>query len=148
MATVNIRPELETLVRTIGTKSTYYGNRIPESVMALIEVEVRESGGGVLAPSWLSVLERGRGKRKSSKSSNLVGKIYAWMAKRNLFKSKTPKGKQNEARAMTWYINKYGNQQFRKKVFVEVFTKAREECVEAVTAKYGEAIARITKQII
>jgi len=135
-------------VRTIGSKNTYYGNKISPSIMALISVEIRPSGGGVIAPYWLGVTEHGRGKRKSTTDSGLASKIYRWMERRKMFKSKTPAGRVSEARSMTWYINKYGNKQFRTKTFIDIYTQARAACIKEVMAEYGLAINKITQDIL
>ena len=129
-------------------RNMYSGNRIPASIMQQFEVEIREDGAGVLAPYWLAVLERGRGKRKSNKDSGLALKMFGWMAKRNMFRSKTPAGQMAEARALTWYINKYGNKHFRSGTFVDIYTSAREQLTETVGRKYFLASEQITKTIL
>lgn len=148
MARPNLQPILEKFVATIATRTMYSGAAIPQSVLKMIQVEMRQSGGGVTAPYWLGVLEHGRGKRRSTTDSGLVKKIYKWMAKRNMFKSKTAAGKMSEAKSMTWYINKYGNQQFRNKAFVDIYTRAREQAIIEINKEYDIVLHKITMDIL
>lgn len=143
-----LRPLLEEMVQAISQRSMYYGNKIPDSVMRQFEVEITNQNAGVLVPFWLPVLQKGRGKRKSNKSSGLVYIIYRWMAKRNMFKSTTEKGKFNEARFMTWYINKYGNKHFRSGVFIDIYETERRKTLEKIDAKVSFFIDRVTMQVI
>ena len=144
----DLKPKLQKMISEIETKNTYYGNKISASVMDLIYVEEREDGAGVVAPFWLSVLQKGRGPRKNEKDHQLWKKIYAWMDKRGMFKSKSAQGKISEAKSLTWYINKHGNEQFRNKVFVEIYNIARANCEKAVMAEYGLAVTKLTENII
>ena len=148
MARMNLKPDLDAFVQTISTRNTYSQRPVSQSIIRLLEVEIRSNGGGVKAPYWLGVLERGRGRRKSNKDSGLWKRIYAWMERRNMFTSKTGKGKINEAKGMTWYINKYGNEQFRKGVFVDIYTAARKQTIADIQAKYALEIHKITQDIL
>lgn len=148
MARLDIKPELDKFVQTLSTRNTYSGAPISASVMRMIQVEITNTNQGVTAPYWLGVLERGRGPRRSTTDSGLWKRIYAWMQKRNMFKSKTPAGKVSEAKGMTWYINKYGNQQFRTKVFIDIYTTARKQTIEEINNKYALAIGRIMQDIL
>jgi hypothetical protein len=148
MARPDLTAPLTRMVRTIANKNTYYGSRISPSIIALISIEIRPNGGGVVAPYWLGVTERGRGVRKSTTDSGLASKIYLWMERRKMFKSKTPAGRVAEARSMTWYINKYGNKQFRTKTFIDIYTQAREQCIREVMTEYGLVINKITMDIL
>jgi hypothetical protein len=148
MARPHLKPVLQKLIDEISHKHTYGGRVLSPSIVKLLVVEEREDGAGVLAPAWLSVVERGRGKRKSDQDSGLVKRIYAWMQRHNMFKSRTPKGKKSEARFITWYINKYGNKQFREKAFIDVYTRARAQCVDGVMKEYELAIGEVTKDIL
>ena len=148
MIGIELKPELEELIRNISQKNMYSGNKIPESIMRQFEIETTDTSAGILVPYWLSVLEHGRGKRRSNKDSGLVNKIYAWMQKRNMFRSVTDKGKMNEAKFLTWYINKYGNKQFRSKVFVDIYTAERKKTIEKINQKFSLAIGKITMEII
>jgi hypothetical protein len=145
---MDIRIELEELVREISEKNTYAGNKIPESVMKLFEIEVRENGGGVLVPFWLAVLQKGRGPRKTTTDYQLYTIIYRWMAKHGLFKSRTEKGRLNEAKSVTWYINKYGNKHFRSGVFVDIYETARKNFIDKINLKYGSDITKITMEVL
>lgn len=148
MARIDIAPELNAFVSAITSKSMYRGVPIPRSIIDQIEIEIRADGGGVLAPYWFSVLEHGRGRRKSNKDHGLVYIIEKWMRKRNMFTSKTPEGQFAEAKRMTWYINKYGNEQFRAGVFVDIYTTERGKTIDDIYAKYALTINKITMQII
>lgn len=128
--------------------------------MQLIHVEITDEFDGVSAPYWLSVLEHGRGPRKSTKQAEASGMsnfffgkglwkiMFTWMQKHHMFHATTQKGKINEAKYLTWYINKYGNQQFRNKVFVDVYTTARNETVTAIMEKFDVTIDKITMDIL
>ena len=143
-----IAPDLQQMIDNISTKNMYSGNKIPDSIMNQFFLEVRDSGAGVLVPFWLSVLQDGRGPRRATKSSGLVKKIFNWMNKRGMFKSSTRRGKLAEAKAMTWYINKYGNQQFRNKVFVDIYKTERAKTIAIIDNKVGFAINEITMEVI
>lgn len=143
-----IRPDLEDMLNAISQRSTYYGNKIPESVMRQFEIEVTNQNAGVLVPFWIPVLQKGRGVRKSNKDHGLVHIIFRWMRKRNMFRSTTPKGQFNEARFMTWYINKYGTKHFRSGVFVDIYETERAKTIAKIDAKASYFIDRITMQIL
>jgi hypothetical protein len=148
MARPDLKPTLDRFVQTIATRNTYSGRPVSPSIMRLVQVEITPTNQGVTAPYWLGVLERGRGKRVSTKDSGLVQKIYKWMERRKMFKSSTAAGRLNEARGLTWYINKYGNQQFRSKTFIDIYTQARAQAIQEINAEYAIAIGRITQDII
>ncbi len=140
---VNVRPELEELIHNISQRPGYKGRPIPASIMKLFEVYQDDTGQGVLVPYWIPVIEKGRGPRRSNKDHGLVYKIHAWMKKRNMFRSKTPRGQFNEARGLTWYINKYGTEHFRSGVFVDVYHAERDRTVEKIYGKYMQAAVKI-----
>ena len=148
MIGIDLKPELQELIDNIAKKNMYSGNRISDSIMKLFEIEVRDDGAGILVPYWISVTQRGRGPRKSTKSSNLWKKIYKWMQRRNMFKSGTAKGKINEAKYVTWYINKYGNKQFRSKVFVDIYETERKKTIEKIDKKFSLIIGKITMDVL
>jgi hypothetical protein len=126
----------------------YYGNKIPDSIMSLFKIVEDDFHCGIEVPYWIGVLQRGRGKRKSNQSSGLVNKIYAWMQSRNMFRSKTAKGKINEAKFVTYYINKYGNAHFRSKRFVDIYETARKETIKKIEDKFSKEISKITMDVI
>lgn len=148
MIGLDLKPELQELIDNIAKRNMYSGNKISDSIMRMFEIEVRNDGAGILVPYWLGVLERGRGPRKSTKSSGLFKIIYRWMEKRNMFRSRTAKGKLNEAKGMTWYINKYGNQQFRNKVFIDIYQSERKKTIEKIDKKFDLLIGKITMEVI
>jgi len=143
-----LKAELEQLVTDISHKNMYSGNPIPQSVMDLFEVEIRQDGGGILVPYWISVLQKGRGPRKTTKDYGLWKIIYKWMDKRGKFKSATPEGKIREAKSVTWYINKYGNKHFRSGAFIDIYETARKQFIERVNVQFENEISRITMEVI
>lgn len=148
MIGIDLKPELEEMIKLISQRNSYSGNKISDSIMKMFTVEITDFHDGILVPYWLVVLERGRGPRKSNVDTGLYKKIYRWMEKHNMFKSGTAKGKLSEAKQMTWYINKYGNQQFRNKTFIDVYTTVRKETIDKIDKKYGFSINKITMDVI
>jgi hypothetical protein len=49
---------------------------------------------------------------------------------------------------MPRYINKYGNQQFRNKVFVDVYQTVRKETIEKINKKFSDKISKITMEVL
>jgi len=148
MIGIDLRPELLEMVKLIGERNSYSGNKISESIMKMFEVEITDLHDGILVPYWLSVLEHGRGPRKSNVDTELYKKIYKWMQKHNMFKSATAKGKLREAKYMTWYINKYGNKQFRNNTYIDVYTTVRKDVIEKINKKFSDKIGQITMAIL
>jgi len=144
----DIAPELQELITNISNRVVYGGGKISASIMRQFEIESTEKSQGILVPFWLSTTERGRGPRRTNKDYGLVKIIYKWMERKNMFRSATAKGKYNEAKFITWYINKYGNKQFQSKVFIDVYTTERKKTIEKINAKYGKAIATVTMDIL
>lgn len=140
-------PALKNMVEKISRSNTYYG-RISPTLVSMLQIEIRENGAGLLAPYWWGVTQRGRGVRKSTVDTELYLKIYKWMQKRNMFTSKTAKGKINEAKGLTWYINKFGNKQFRNQVFRDVYDTARDECIKEVNNSIELRLNKMTQEII
>ncbi len=145
-----IKPDLEAFVRNVGNRNGYHGNKISKSVMDMWEIEVRENGAGVLVPYWMGVLEWGRGPRLKNKDHKLYLKIKAWMAKRGMLKGTTEEQRDNEAKRLTWYINRYGNQQYNlgNRIFVDVYRSEREKTIEAIGKKFFALADKITKDVI
>jgi len=148
MIGINLKPELEEMIKLISQRNMYSGNKIPDSIMKMFEIEITELHDGILVPYWLGVLERGRGPRKSNVDTGLYKKIYRWMEKHNLFKSSDAAARLREAKFMTLYINKYGNRQFRNKAFVDIYTTVRKQTIEKIDKKFGEVIGKITMDVI
>jgi len=148
MIGINLKPELEEMIKLISQRNMYSGNKIPDSIMKMFEIEITELHDGILVPYWLGVLERGRGPRKSNVDTGLYKKIYRWMEKHNLFKSSDTTARLREAKFMTLYINKYGNKQFRSKTFVDIYTTVRKQTIEKIDKKFGEVIGKITMDVI
>jgi hypothetical protein len=93
-------------------------------------------------------LQRGRGPRRTDKDHQLIKKIYAWMQKRNMFKSKTAKGRLNEARFLTLQINKYGNKHFRSGTFIDIYDTERKKTIEKIEKKFSLELGKITMEVI
>jgi hypothetical protein len=148
MVGIDLKPELQEMIDLISQKNTYSGNKISDSIMKMFSVEITNRHDGILVPYWLGILEKGRGPRKSNTDSGLYKKIFAWMQKHNLFKSGTEEGRLREAKQMTWYINKYGNKQFRNKTFIDIYTAARKQTIEKINKKFGDKIDKITYEIL
>jgi len=144
----NLKPEMAELIQNISQKNMYSGNKISESIMRQFEIEEKEYSIGILVPFWLSVTERGRGPRRSSKDYGLWKIIYRWMERRNLFRSGIAKVRIREAKFITWYINKYGNKQFRNKIFVDIYTTERKNIIEKIDKKFGDYISKITMEVL
>lgn len=121
---------------------------MPKSVAELIEVEIRSNGAGVLAPFWLPVLEKGRAPRKNNTDSKLYHKIYEWMDKRHMFKSRTSIGKINEAKSLTWFINKYGTKMYRDGKIKDVYTKKTKEVISKIEKEYSDYIGKVTSELL
>jgi hypothetical protein len=148
MTGIDLKPELQEMINLISQKNNYSGNKISDSIMKMFEIEITELHDGILVPYWIAVIEKGRGPRKSNVDSGLWKKIYRWMEKHNMFKSGTNEGKVREAKSVTWYINKYGNQHFRNKTFVDIYTSVRKQTIEKIDKKFGQHINKITMQVL
>lgn len=144
----DIKPELQELITNIGNKNTYSGNKISDSIMRQFTIEETYSNCGILVPFWLPVTQRGRGPRKSTKNYDLWKIIYRWMERKNMFRAASPRGKINEAKSVTWYINKYGNKQFRNKVFIDIYETERKKSIEKINEKFSRSISKITMEVI
>jgi hypothetical protein len=160
MIGIDLKPELQEMIELISQKNSYSGNKISDSIMKQFSIEITELHDGILVPYWLSVVEHGRGPRKSSTPANVdssanfyFGKglwkvIFTWMQKHSMFKSHTQRGKIAEAKQLTWYINKYGTKQFRSKAFVDVYTSVRVQTIEKINKKFSQHIGKITSEIL
>jgi hypothetical protein len=148
MTTIDLTPELAEMIRTITTRPTYNGKPMSKSIASQIEIETRSNGAGVLAPYWLFVLQTGRPPRRSKIDSGLWKRIYVWMDRNGMFRSRTERGRINEAKSMTWYINKYGTEHFRSREFIDVYESARQKCIRDVESKYTEFAFTITQTIL
>ena len=72
------------------------------------------------------------------------------MRKHGKLKGQTAEQQDNEAKRLTWYINKYGNKQFNKgnRIFVDIYTAERKKTIEKIDKKFSLAIGKITMQVI
>jgi hypothetical protein len=150
---IDLKPELQAMIDNIAKRNMYSGNRIPDSVIRLFQIEQKEIAAGwlsagILVPYWIPVLEHGRGPRRTDKDYGLVKIIYRWMERRNMFRSTDPVKKIREARFLTLYINRYGTKHFRSGVFVDIYTTVRQQTIEAINRKFAFEIGRITYEIL
>ena len=150
MIGIDLKPELEEMVRLIGQKNVYRGHKISDSIIKMFVIEITDLYDGVLVPYWLGVVEHGRGPWLGKNIGNplLKVRIYNWMQKHNLFKSKTEEGRRGEAFVIARKINKLGNEQFRKHVYIDVYTTVRKETIKKIDKKFGFAINKITMDVI
>jgi hypothetical protein len=146
--TPDLNTELQQFIDNIGKRNMYSGNKIPESIMKQFAIVEDDYHIGIEVPYWLSVLERGRGPRRSTKDHGLWKKIYNWMQRKNMFRSGTEKGKINEAKGLTWYINKHGNEQFRKKVYIDIYNSERRMLIEKIDQRFNFFIGKITMDVL
>jgi hypothetical protein len=136
-----VRAVIDTYVKAIGDK-------IPRSLADLIHVETENDGFQVMVPYWFPIVEYGRGPRKNTEDHKLVERIYKWMAARNMFKSETDKGKQNEARQMTWYINHYGTSQFRKKIYRDIYNTETDLAKRMIEEKFRAKLVEVARGLV
>jgi hypothetical protein len=150
MTGIDLKPELENMIKLISQRNSYSGNKISDSIMKMFTVEITELHDGILVPYWLGVLERGRGPWRGSNVGNplLRVKIYNWILKHNLFSDRTDKERKGLAFVIARKINKLGNEQFRKKVFVDIYTSVRAQIIEAINKKFSNQISKITMEIL
>jgi hypothetical protein len=150
MTGIDLKPELEQMIKSIGQRNSYSGNKISDSIMKMFTVEITDLHDGILVPYWLGVLERGRGPWLGKNIGNplLRVKIYNWIIKHNLFNDKTDKERKGIAFVIARKINKLGNKQFRSNTFIDVYTSVRAQTIESINKKFSSQISKITMQIL
>ena len=156
MDTLNVDKVLNKLLDDIFAKGkSFYGKPLSPSVRQLMVVEANEFSGKVLVPEWFPVFQKGRGPRKTNKTtfdnrglSLFAQALYAWMAKNNRFRSRTEKGKINEAKSLAWYINKYGNKHFRSGQYIDIYDTLIKELKQNVVKEFGNFAMKITSDIV
>jgi hypothetical protein len=150
MIGIDLRPELEEMVKLISQKNSYSGNKISDSIMAMFTIEITELHDGILVPYWLGVLERGRGPWRGRNIGNplLRVRIYNWIIKHNLFSDKTDRERKGLAFVIARKINKLGNEQFRKGVFVDVYNTVRKDTIKKIEEKFSKEISKITMDVL
>ena len=152
MIGIDLKPELEEMVRLIGQRPVYRGRKLSDSLAKLMVVEITDLHDGVLVPYWFGVVEKGRGPWLGQNIGNplLRVRIYNWMKKHNLFSAKasTEEKKRGEAFAVAKKINKFGNEQFRNHVYIDVYNTVRAETIKKIDKKFGFAINKITMDVI
>jgi hypothetical protein len=118
--------------------------------MAMFTIEITELHDGILVPYWLGVLERGRGPWRGRNIGNplLRVRIYNWIIKHNLFSDKTDRERKGLAFVIARKINKLGNEQFRKGVFVDVYNTVRKDTIKKIEEKFSKQISKITMDVI
>lgn len=124
------------------------GAKLPQSLADLMVIDVAGETIKVLVPYWFPIVEYGRGPRKSNEDSGLVDKIYKWMAARNMFKSKTEKGKDNEAKRLTWYINHHGTKQFKKHIYKDIYETETEQVKKRLEENFRSKLLEVARGLI
>jgi hypothetical protein len=150
MTGIDLKPELEQMIKSIGQRNSYSGNKISDSIMKMFTVEITDLHDGILVPYWLGVLERGRGPWLGKNIGNplLRVKIYNWIIKHNLFNDKTDKERKGIAFVIARKINKLGNKQFRSNTFIDVYTSVRAQTIESINKKFSSQISKITMDVL
>ena len=141
---------MKELIQNISKRNMYRGNKIPDSIMRQFVIEETDKNIGILVPTWISVLQYGRGPWRGTNIGNpkLRVLIYNWMKKHNLFKSKTENGKQGEAFVIARKINKEGNEQFRNHVYVDIYDTERDKTIKKIDEQFSIMISKITMEVI
>lgn len=140
-----MRPEITALIDSYAARIRA---KMPRSVAALVAVNHEATRSTVTGPYWLSVVENGRKPRRSSEDHRLYLRIYAWMDRKGLFESRSPKGKLNEAKSLTWYINKYGTKQYRERVYKDVYTTETRKLRDDLLNEYGRIVQNIASDLV
>jgi hypothetical protein len=157
MATLNVSERMKQLVDEIFAQGkTIHGRPIAGKELVVVEGDQRS--GKILVPYWFSIWEHGRGKRTRSDTtwesfngaqmSKMQIAIYKWMEKHSLFESRTEKGKINEAKGLTWYINKYGNKHKRNGTYLDIYTSLTTKLVNDITKDVADYALKITSDLI
>lgn len=123
-------------------------SKLSKSLADMVSTEFTEGRATVSVPYWFAVTERGRGPRRNSEDYQLYLKIFSWMERRNLFRSKSKRGRINEAKALTWFINKHGTKQFRDGRFVDIYTSATQVVAQRVRTTLMEQVKKITSDFV
>lgn len=149
MDTPNVERLLDDFINEMFSKWRMYGGGMAtDGMKKLVNKEVDQVSAKAVVPYWFPVFEKGRGVRKSNVYQEFDKRIYEWMQKKNLFKSKTEKGKINEAKSLAWYINKYGNKHFRSKQFIDVYTNLIPKYADKAAKKYGDWAVTVASDLI
>lgn len=145
---------LQKMVTRIKGNSTRAGQVASGSTLADMEekVNVFEKNfvsGVILVPRHFEVLEKGRGPRKSNKSSNLSQKIEDWLATKSIVPDQGTR--KQLARFMTLRMNKFGSKLFQSDGRTDIFTNVLNESdpvTDVISKAEGDLIANITKNLI
>lgn len=154
---LNVSDRLKKLVEDIFAQGkTIHGRNIAGKELTVVEGD--KISGRVLVPFWLPVFQYGRGPMKDTTTkwetfngyslSSFQRAIYTWMEKYNLFESRTDKGKINEAKGLAWYINKYGNKQYRDGRYIDIYDTLTNKAIDDITNDYGNEMLTITSELI
>jgi hypothetical protein len=153
---LNVEESLNRLVDSIFSKGkSFYGSPLSPSLKKLVRVEASLWSGKVIVPRWFPVTQFGRGPRKTTKTTfdarglSLFGQaIYAWMQKRNMFRSQTEQGKINEAKGLAWYINKHGNKHYRNGTYIDIYDTLIKELVVDLRKEFSREAVSITSDLV
>lgn len=145
------------LNRILSESKSYHGHSLT-GLRPLFQVEGGRDSATIYAPYWVDALQRGRGARKSNKTtwSNLNGyemsalqlALYRWMEKHNSFRSSTEKGKINDAKSLAFYINKYGTKQYREGKYIDIYDTIIKQAAEQLYEDVGREAVRITSNAV
>jgi hypothetical protein len=156
---LNVKDLLDKLVDDIFAKGkSFYNAPLSLSLKPLVHVEGDKNSGKVIVPRWFPVTQKGRGPRKTTKTTwtNFKGyemstfqlAIYLWLEKKNGFESTTDAGKINEAKGLAWYINKYGNKHYRSGVYIDIYDTLVKELTIEVRKQFMVEAVRITSELV
>ena len=155
---LNVSNILNDLVNDMFAKGKSYHGKPLTSLRPLVEVQGNSGSGRVLVPFWWSTLQHGRGKRETTKTewrnfkgykmSTMQRAIYRWMQKNGRFTAQSDAGRINEAKSVTWYINKHGNKHFQERRYIDIYDTLVNETVNDMTAKVGQQAVKIASELV
>lgn len=155
MDTFNVKESLDKIVdRIFKEGKSFYNEPLSPSIRRLVHVEGDATKGKILVPYWFSVVQYGRGPAKRGskagpgKLTDFGKAIYAWMDKRNMFTSKTAKGKINEAKGLAWYINKHGTKHYRNGKYIDIYDTIIKESVAMMRKDIRQTALKITSNLV
>lgn len=149
MDTPNVEAILDEFLEEMFSKwQRYPSGGASAGMKSLVVNEVDKVSAKALVPYWFPVFQKGRGVRKSNVYQEFDLRIYEWMQKKGIFKSKTEQGKRNEAKGLAWYINKYGNKHFRSGKFIDVYNSLIPKYAEKAAEVYGDWALKTASDLI
>lgn len=95
------------------------------------------------ARQFFSALETGRGPRKSSDYQQYDKSLLEYMEARGLLSGLTQKQKESRAKSLAWYINKHGDETYRKGGRI-VYSKTLDKLVKELTEAIKKDVVKST----